>query len=88
MTDKVIPLRPGLFEKKAEVDAVVLESEEHHPDTMLDAARGELEDVIVVGWHKDTGKLWVGTSPMTYADMLELLELARDQIKHDRAFSD
>lgn len=58
---------------------------EAHPDDILDAARGHMQDVIVIGWKKDDGMLWFGSSPLTFGEILELLENAKDVVKHVRS---
>jgi len=80
MTDEtVVPLFPAKPALK-----IVESTEDPTPDDILDAARGRLEQVLVIGWTTDDEKLWCGTSPMTYAEILELLEGAKDVFKHAR----
>jgi len=60
------------------------EEDTYSADDILDAAHGELEHVIVMGWGAKDGKLWVGVSPLTYAEILELLEHTKDVLKNAR----
>jgi hypothetical protein len=75
--DKVVRLR--LVQKEP-----VEQPGSYDADDILDAARGNLENVVVIGWGLENQQLWFGTSPLTYAEILELLEHAKDVIKHAR----
>ncbi len=46
------------------------------PDEVLEAAKGELEECIVIGWDKD-GELWLMGNRAHAGDALWLLEVAK-----------
>lgn len=81
--DKVVPLRLVKTEPR-----IVEETQDPCCDDVLDAARGRLEDVLVVGWGKEDGRLWVASSPLNFGQVIELLELAKDLYKHERNLGD
>jgi hypothetical protein len=68
---KVVPFRV------VPKEPVVVEEQETHPDEVLDLMRGTMQDVIVLGWDKETGSFCMAHSPMDAGQVLVLLEAAK-----------
>ena len=49
------------------------------PDKVLQGAKNQLDDVLVLGWDKD-GLLWISGSKAKKADALWLLECAKQSL--------
>jgi hypothetical protein len=49
-------------------------------DTVIEFAKGEYSDVIIIGWHKDDGELEVKYSSMQKQEILWLLEVAKNEL--------
>lgn len=54
------------------------------PDHVLESAKGKLQDVIVIGWDEG-GEFWASSSETSCAQLLWLIEHARDFVMHESA---
>ena len=64
------------------IDLPVISTLNSDPDRILERAKGQLENVMVLGWNKD-GDFFFGSSIANGPECLWLLELARKRLMED-----
>lgn len=71
MSAEVVPIRPSI-----QIHKQIVEETEVHPDDILDAARGKLECLVIIGW-TEAGELYMNSTTDDLGELLLMMEQAK-----------